>query len=253
MCLILLAWKVHPVYPCVVAANRDEFFARPTAAMRFWEDRPSVLAGRDLRAGGTWMALDTKGRFAALTNFREPEPQLAQAPSRGGLVSAFLYGERGAKDYWRSIDARAYNGFNLVCGDIDGELWHFSNRGAGEGYMLAPGIYGLSNHRLDTPWPKVAQGKSALGKALESLPDDAALFDLLRDESVYDGADLPRTGLDHSWERLLSAAFVRSADYGTCSSTVLVLDRHGRVTADERSFFRGSRETTRNRFRFTLG
>jgi len=251
MCLILIAWRVHPAYPCVVAANRDEFFARPSAAMRFWDD-PSLLAGRDLRAGGTWMGLGRNGRFAALTNFREPENQRPEAPSRGKLVSAFIAGDTSATEYWQSSRADTYNGFNLICGNLGEELWHFSNRGAEEGQRLAPGIYGLSNHLLDTPWPKVARGKSDLANSLQSLPADAALFGLLRDENIHDDAQLPRTGINLEWERLLSAAFVRSTNYGTCSSTVLMLDRHDVVTVDEQSFLANAEMTTRNRFRFKL-
>jgi len=220
--------------------------------MRFWDDRPSVLAGRDLRAGGTWMGLDRKGRFAALTNFREPQNQRPEAPSRGELVSAFLTGDMDARDYWLSSKSQAYNGFNLICGNLAEGLWHFSNRGTGTGQRLAPGIYGLSNHLLDTPWPKVARGKSDLENSLQSLPDDAPLFRLLRDENIHDDTKLPRTGVNLEWERLLSAAFVRSTNYGTCSSTVLMLDRHDIVTADEQSFLANAKLTTRNRFRFKL-
>lgn len=252
MCLILIAWRVHPLYPCVVAANRDEFFARPSAEMDFWNGQPSLLAGRDLRAGGTWMGLDRRGRFAALTNFREPELQRVDAPSRGGLVADFIAGDSAAQDYWQALEAQQYNGFNLICGNLREEIWHFSNRGDGRGQRLAPGIYGISNHLLDTPWPKVAQGKSGLAEALHSLPADSALFSLLRDDCVHDDSKLPRTGVNLQWERLLSAAFVRSADYGTLSSTVLMLDRHGIVAADEQSFAANGQPTTRNRFRFRL-
>jgi len=252
MCLILIAWQVHPAYPCVVAANRDEFFARPSAAMRYWDDRPQVLAGRDLRAGGTWMGLDRRGRLAALTNFREPENQRPDAPSRGELVSDFLTGDMDARDFWLASKPKAYNGFNLILGELNGELWHFSNRGTSAGQKLAPGIYGLSNHLLDTPWPKVARGKSELANSLQSLPDDSPLFHLLRDDGIHDDAKLPRTGVNWEWERLLSAAFVRSPNYGTCSSTVLMLDRHEVVTIDEQSFHQTGELTTRNRFRFKL-
>ena len=252
MCLILIAWRAHPAYPCVVAANRDEFFARPSAALGFWEDRPSFLAGRDLRAGGTWMGVDRSGRFAAVTNFREPQETRQNAPSRGKLVSDFIAGDLGPEAYWRSLDPQEYSGFNLICGDLGQELWHFSNRGDRRGQKLAPGIYGISNHLLDTPWPKVAQGKSDLSAALQSLPQDAALFALLRDEDIHEDNKLPRTGVDIHWERLLSAAFVRSTDYGTRSSTVLLLEQGGMVCADEQSFAAGARPTQRKRFRFRL-
>ncbi len=252
MCLILIAWRVHPDFPCVIAANRDEFFDRPSAPMAFWEDRPSLLAGRDLRAGGTWMGVTRTGRFAALTNFREAEAPLPQAPSRGALVSDFLNANCSPAEYWRSCDTQAYRGFNLICGDLGGELSHYSNRGGGEGQRLEAGIYGISNHLLDTPWPKVAQGKSELAQALLSLPADRKLFRLLRDDKIHDDADLPRTGVDLAWERLLSAAFVRSARYGTCSSTVLLLDGQGWLSADEQSFLAQGEASRRQRFRFRL-
>lgn len=254
MCLILIAWRVDPGYPCVVAANRDEFFSRPSATLAFWDDQPQVLAGRDLRAGGTWMGVHRNGRFAALTNYREPENHEPNAPSRGAIVSNFLKGQMEARDYWNDLldDKKAYNGFNLVCGQLDQELWYFSNRDDGEGRNLSPGIYGLSNHLLDTPWPKVARGKSDFAESLRSLPDDAPLFRLLRDGNIHDDSSLPRTGVNLEWERLLSAAFVRSPNYGTCSSTIVKLDSSSLVTVDEQSFTAGTQMAQRNRFRFSL-
>lgn len=256
MCLILLAWRAHPDYPAVVAANRDEFFDRPTAAAQFWKEQPAVLAGRDLKAGGTWMGITRTGRFAALTNFREPERQRPDAPSRGDLVARFLVSDRHPRDYWQALPepAEAYNGFNLICGNIGSELWHFSNRDAGEGKKLSPGIYGISNHLLDTPWPKVAHGKSALASSLGALPDETALFRLLGDESIHDDALLPRTGVNLQWERLLSAAFVRSPSYGTRSSTIILLDRLGHVSFDEQSYLAQAQAQAagRGRYRLTL-
>jgi len=256
VCLILLAWRSHPDYPLVVAANRDETFARPTAPARFWEQAPGILAGRDLSAGGTWMGVTRRGRFAALTNYREPRQHPADAPnlpSRGGLVSDFLAGSMKAEDYLAALlpVSKAYNGFNLVCGTIDQGLWHFSNRGA-QARRLEPGIYGLSNHLLDTPWPKVAQGKSELARALKALPADAPLFDLLRDERIHEDDKLPRTGVSLEWERTLSAAFVRAPNYGTRSSTVLLQDREGLISFDELSYLPGAATSGRNRFRFSL-
>lgn len=252
MCLILLAWRSHPDYPLVVAANRDEFFERPTAPAQFWADKPDILGGRDLSAGGTWMGITRDGRFAALTNFREPERQSADAPSRGRLVSDFLAGSMAAPDYLASLQptAAAYNGFNLICGTMTLGLWHFSNRSS-PAQALAPGIYGLSNHLLDTPWPKVAQGKSDLARALAALPAEASLLELLRDESIHADDRLPRTGVSLDWERILSAAFVRALNYGTRSSTVVLLDNAGTIAFDEQTYLSGAAPAGRTRFRFS--
>ena len=252
MCLILLAWQAHPDYPLVVAANRDEFFSRRTAAADFWDDAPIVLAGRDLAAGGTWLGITRTGRFAALTNFRDPSRNKAGAPSRGELVRRFLTGRQNAQNYLAELEAEAdrYNGFNLIFGDMNG-LWCFSNCGEGE-RQLTPGIYGLSNHLLDTPWPKVALGKSALSAALQALPEEAPLFALLRDDRMAPDEALPRTGVSLDWERLLSAAFVRSPEYGTRSATVLLADRSDRVRFIEQTYLVGARPGERPEFAFPV-
>lgn len=235
MCLILLAWRVHADYPLVVAANRDEFFARPTAPAARWAAAP-VIAGRDLQAGGTWLGAAAGRRFAALTNYRDPAALKPAAPSRGALVADFLGGRDGPAAYTERLAASAacFNGFNLLVGD-GAELAYLSNCGDGR-RILPPGIYGLSNHLLDTPWPKVARGKSALAEALGHLPDTGRLFDLLRDDSTAPDEGLPRTGVSMEWERLLSAAFVRSAAYGTRSSTVLLGEAAGAWRLTEISF-----------------
>jgi uncharacterized protein with NRDE domain len=244
MCLILVAWRSHPRYPLVVAANRDEFFARRTASADFWDDAPEVLAGRDLEGGGTWMGIARGGpdyRFAALTNFRDPARQRSDAPSRGALVADFLRGSSGIDDYLAALAPRAgdYNGFNLLLGDGARLVW-FSNV-AGQAAELAPGVYGVSNHLLDSPWPKVVAGKAALATAMDALPDQAPLFDLLRDDGVHPDAALPRTGVSLEWERLLSSAFVRAPGYGTRSSTVLSVDGAGRTDFTEQTWLEGGR------------
>lgn len=252
MCLILLAWQAHPDYPLVVAANRDEFFKRRTAAADFWPDVPGVLAGRDLEAGGTWLGVTRHGRFAALTNYRDLSINKTDAPSRGELVSRFLTGDSSPQAYLAELDSHRdrYNGFNLVFGDLEG-LWCFSNCGEGE-QALTPGIYGLSNHLLDSPWPKVVRGKSALGKALQALPDEAPLFALLRDERIAPDEKLPRTGLSLEWERLLSAAFIHSADYGTRSATVLLRDNGGKVRFAEQAFLASGEAGEKREFTFAI-
>jgi len=255
MCLILLAWKSYSGYPAVLAANRDEFFARPTAAADFWVGAPDLLAGRDISAGGSWMGVTTHGRFAAITNFREPGKNRPEASSRGKLVSDFLAGSMAAPDYLEALSegAGGYNGFNLICGNLTDELWFLSNRTEQrKSHRLAAGIYGLSNHLLDTPWPKVAQGKSNLANALTALPQDKPLFELLRDAYIHDDDRLPRTGLTLEWERILSAAFVVTPEYGTRSSTVLCLDKRRFLTFDEQTWLSGARPGERRRFRLRL-
>lgn len=248
MCLILLAWKVHPHYPLVVAANRDEFFARPTASADFWSDAPHVLAGRDLQGGGTWLGVTRAGRFAALTNYRDPQRVRTDAPSRGELVARFLRGSDTPKAFavWLETAASACNGFNLIYGDTK-ELHYFSNCGD-HPRRLEAGIYGLSNHLLDTPWPKVAKGKSSLAHAVQALPDDAPLIAMLRDDTPAADEELPRTGVSLEWERLLSAAFVRSPAYGTRSSTVVVMAADGLLRFDEIGFDAAVHDVSRRKF-----
>ncbi|NWG31317.1 MAG: NRDE family protein [Rhodocyclaceae bacterium] len=249
MCLILVAWHAHHEYPLVVAANRDEFHARATAPAAFWEDHPEVLAGRDLAAGGTWLGITRNGRFAALTNFRDPASHRPYAPSRGRLVADFLCGEADIDAYLDVIEPERYNGFNLLLGD-GRRLVAFSNV-SNERHLLAPGLYGLSNALLDTPWPKVGQAKTALEAALAHLPDEHRLWALLRDDRTHPDETLPATGVPLEWERLLSAAFIRGADYGTRSSTVLTVSAGGIVSFDEQSWLPGGVPGERRRYRFS--
>lgn len=250
MCLILLAWQAHPEFPLVVAANRDEFFARPTAPAGFWKEAPTLLAGRDLKAGGTWMGYTRHGRFAALTNYRDPGQMRPDAESRGGLVTDFLAGKEPPEAYLERIAgiSSRYNGFNLLVGDPRALAW-YSNVGGGR-RILEPGLYGVSNHLLDTPWPKLTSAKSALAEALVALPEERALFDLLRDDGIHPDELLPRTGVSLEWERILSSAFVRAPGYGTRSSTVLLVDRQGRASYDEQTWMEGGVPGNRVQFRF---
>lgn len=238
MCLILFAANSHPDYRLALAANRDEFYSRPAAPAAFWDDAPQLLAGRDLQAGGAWLGITTSGRFAAITNYREPGLFRQEAPSRGELVSGFLLGDMSPADYLSRLktEGSLYNGFSLIFGDSD-QLLYFSNRG-----NLPPaipsGIHGLSNHLLDTPWPKVSRGREALNEILKSPapPDPEALLTLLADRAVPADNLLPDTGVGIEWERLLSTLFIKTADYGTRSSTILLIDRENRVTFLERNF-----------------
>jgi uncharacterized protein with NRDE domain len=252
MCLVLIALDSHPDYSLIVAANRDEFYDRPTAPAEFWADAPSVLAGRDLKAGGTWLGVDQRGRLAAVTNYRQGERESPAPRSRGRLVSDFLTGNTGALEYIERVqsDADLYNGFNLIASDAGG-LFYYSNRG-GRVRTLAPGVYGLSNHLLDTPWPKVASAKSVFGTLLSGKSSELTerLFTLLSDRSQAADDLLPSTGVSHDWERLLSSAFIATEQYGTRSSTVLLVGRNGSILFIERSF--GPRGAPGNEARFEL-
>lgn len=239
MCLILLAHQVHPDYPLAVCANRDEFYARPTAAADFWTDAPHILAGRDLQAGGTWLGVTRGGRFAAVTNYRDPGAPEGRC-SRGELTRAFLAGEASPEAFLQALEPEAYGGFNLFLGNREG-LYYYSNRQRTI-RSLAPGIYGLSNHLLETPWPKLVAAKERFATALGQLPDPEPQFTLLADERRWPDERLPDTGVPLEWERILSAVFVRSPGYGTRASTVLTVARDGAVRLQERSFDAAGRQ-----------
>ena len=229
-------------YPLVVAANRDEFFARPSAPAGFWDETPGLFAGRDLQAGGTWLGLTRGQRFSALTNFREGGKQRADAPSRGALVADFLAGESDPESYLEALSRHGadYNGFNLFVGDSK-RLGYYSNRDSpmqSNPHWLSPGVYGLSNHLLDTPWPKLSMAKTAFAEALAQLPNSAPFFELLADREIVPDTHLPETGVPLEWERILSAVFVSSPDYGTRASTLLTMHRTGRMSMIERCFDR---------------
>lgn len=235
MCLVLFAAPAHSRLSLVLAANRDEFHARPAAAAAWVE--PGLLAGRDLEAGGTWLALRQDGCFAVVTNVREPGRVRSGAPSRGTLPFRVVRDGRPLAATLAGLggDLEACNGCNLVAGSST-ELWYGSNRGPGP-LPLPAGVHGLSNHLLDTPWPKVVRGKARLAEWLAGDGEDPEpLFALLGDRTLAADADLPRTGVPLDWERRLSAAFIVSPDYGTRCSTVLMLGRDGQARFIERSF-----------------
>lgn len=237
MCFLVLAYKQHPRYRLVLATNRDEFYARPTAPAAYWTDAPSVLAGRDLQGGGTWMGVTRAGRFAALTNYREPGVTIPDAPTRGALVADYLTGAHNPRTYLEDARQRAdrYHGFNLLVGDTEG-LYYFGNR-ASEIRMLDPGFYGLSNHLLDTPWPKITRGKAALAAALDAdTLDSERLFQFLVDGRSAPDEDLPDTGVGLTWERVLSSIFIESPTYGTRVSTIVLVDQGGHATFIERTY-----------------
>ncbi len=233
MCLILLAWRVHPNFPCVVAANRDEYFERPTASADWWSGQEGILAGRDLQAGGPWLGVTRSGRFAALTNFRDPAVYRMDAPSRGTLVTDFLTANWPTAEGLEEVARRGAqcNPFNLICSD--GQTLGVYESTIQRARTLEPGVYALSNHLLDTPWPKVRQAKSQLRAALDELPQAAAMLDLLRDDEAAADGELPRTGVSLELERMLSSAFVRGESYGTRCSTIFTIAVDGTASFAE--------------------
>jgi uncharacterized protein with NRDE domain len=240
MCLLLVAWKADERFPLVLAANRDEFYARATAPAAWWDQSPQLLAGRDLQAGGTWLGLTRSGRLAALTNYREAAPARAEARSRGDLVRRFLVSDTPPERFAEqlALEGAEYNGFSLVFGDLGRGLYFYSNRASSPPEPLAAGVHGLSNHLLDTPWPKVVRGRDGLRAQLgrDAGPDPEALFTLLADRSAPEDAGLPDTGVGLQIERVLAPLFVQTPMYGTRCSTVLLVDRQGGARFMERGF-----------------
>jgi uncharacterized protein with NRDE domain len=238
MCLILFAYKVVPGYPLIVAANRDEWFSRPAVAAAFWSDYPQILAGRDLQAGGTWLGVSTKGRFAALTNFRNPNDRRLDAPSRGALVRSFLVGNMSARAFVDDLadQAAPYNGFSMLAGDAAG-LFCYSNRG-GDPIEVQPGVHGLSNHLLDTPWPKVVKGCAGLEKLLPRTYRSEDYLDLMDDSVPPEEQLVPQSEPGQDWERSLSSMRIMKGEYGTRCSTALRLCEDGESTLAERTYHR---------------
>ncbi|WP_211466549.1 NRDE family protein [Collimonas silvisoli] len=237
MCLIVFAWQVVPGSPLIAAANRDEFYVRPTAPASWWEDQPDIYAGRDLQDGGTWLGITRGGRFAAITNVRAPAERRADAPTRGTLVSDFLGSKKTAAEYIAEIagDAAKYNGFNLLVGDGQQLIW-YSNKSddARNGQPLSPGIYGLSNAALDVCWPKVVRTKAQFASLLCQGAPDACFFDMLSDTTRAGDCRLPSTGVGIERERVLSAVFIESPDYGTRASTLVRIKANGSAMLHER-------------------
>jgi uncharacterized protein with NRDE domain len=252
MCLILIAHGVHADYPLVIAANRDEYYQRPTARAAFWQDHPHILAGRDLECMGTWLGVTRGGRFAALTNFRDPRERKTEAPSRGQLVSDFLASDQEPRAYLEeaAIEAPRYNGFNLLAGDIGGVFYLSSRTGAVQ--QLSPGIHGLSNHLLDTPWPKVERGKQRLQAALEGEFDAGTFLDLLHDREPAPASELPDTGIGLEMERVLSPLLIVSPQYGTRASTAVLFGEDGSVSFAERTILPGGNAGATVSLRFSL-
>jgi uncharacterized protein with NRDE domain len=245
MCLLVLAWRAHPRYRLVVAANRDEFHARAAAPLARWPPPAEILAGRDLRSQGTWLGIDRRRRFGVVTNYRELQPPLPAAPSRGDLIPAYLGAAGGqppasAAQFFAALEGRAssYSGFNLLLTDSD-SLWYGSNRSTPFSRSLPPGVYGLANESLDTPWPKLERVRAGFQAWLRTGAADgvAQLFTLLADRAPAEDRQLAPTGpLPREWARALSAPFVLHPEYGTRCSTVLLLEGEGRLHIAERRF-----------------
>jgi uncharacterized protein with NRDE domain len=235
MCLIVLAWRARAAFPLVVAANRDEWRERPAEAAHWWPEHPGLLAGRDLQAGGTWMGITRSGRFAAVTNFRDPSDKRSTARSRGGLVTEFLLGSETPLHFLGNLAPRSreYNGFNLILGDGAG-LFYYGSR-EGKARPIEPGVHGLSNHLLDEPWPKVVHGRARMAAALAASDPAPALFEMLSDTTASGDDELPATGVGIEWERRLSPALIAGRDYGTRASTIVTVSSSGEVSFEERT------------------
>ena len=237
MCLILFSYRLHPDYRLILAANRDEFYDRPTASLDYWSDHPDVLAGRDLKGNGTWLGVTRSGRLAAVTNYREPVSHRENAPSRGKLIRDFLIGNSSPERYLKTVSriSNAYNGFNLIAGDLSG-LYYYSNR-ASHVRQLQPGLYGISNNLMDTAWPKIQRGKALLQGQLSGREkiDIKKIWKILVDRWLPADKALPDTGVGLEWERILAPLFIHSSDYGTRSSSIVLMEYSGQITFMERT------------------
>lgn len=262
MCLAVFAWQSHPEFPLVVVANRDEFYARSTRAAAWWGQNVSLLGGRDEEAGGAWFGINRRGRFSLLTNVRSPTERNPHAPSRGAVVLASLQSHEPIGEWLRDLTPRAqvFNGFNLVVGDpLDqgrqpAELHYFSNRLTAETTLLRPGVYGLSNAFLDSPWPKVTRTVSRFATMIAQRVSIDALLSMMADRSLALDRELPSTGVPLEWERALSAVLIRANGYGTRSTTVLTVRADGVANFVERTFDPASPDQHTDRaFEFTIG
>lgn len=237
MCLILFSYKNHSKYPLVIAANRDEFYDRPTSPATYWAENDDLFAGRDKTAGGTWMGITKSGKISMLTNYRDPLNIRHNAPSRGHLVSDYLINDDDPGSYLRSVEANGsgYNGFNLICGTKE-ELQYYGNYQQGVHHVTS-GIHGLSNALLNTSWPKVEKGKTQLQEVIkhENINPES-LFELLYDDLPAPNDQLPETGVGLEMEKMLSPMFIKSANYGSRCSTVVLVDRDGNVQFLERTY-----------------
>ena len=241
MCLLFFSYKSAPGYKLVLAANRDEFQQRPTEPLNYIDQNRHILAGLDLQGGGTWLGINKEGKIAALTNYREGKKQLGNAPSRGEILCSYLDSKLSAEDFLCQLGEKApqYNGFNLLLGEGD-DLFYFTNKKKNYA-LLEPGFYGLSNHFLDTAWPKVVRGKELLHAVMVDTDrvEPEKIFAQLRDNRHPPDGLLPDTGIGFDWERLLGTIFIESPGYGTRSSAVVTVGDNGEITFTETTYHLG--------------
>ncbi len=251
MCLITFAYKTNPKYKLILGANRDEFYTRPTAVAHWWKDHPNILGGRDLQEKGTWMAIHRNGCFALVTNYRDIKDIKPDAQSRGNLPVNFLLSTKSPTDYSEKVykEGFTYNGFNLIT--LDEEIAHVSNYDT-QVNLLNPGVYGLSNALLDTPWPKVIRANHSLNTLIQQRFELTHLIELMQDTNTADDQHLPETGLDYDREKALSAMCIRTPDYGTCCSTAITIDYEGNVEFLEKSYPVGNRSEGTVHFKFKI-
>ena len=254
MCLTVFAHNCHLEYQLILGANRDEFRNRPADPAGFWSDAPHMLAGRDRQAGGTWMGVTIGGKIAAITNYRDPRQQVVDPPSRGKLVSDYLLNENLTSEEYQAAlnrDGQQYDGFNLLYGTLD-KLYYFTNRGGSSG-VVTPGIHGLSNHLLDTYWAKVTVAKSRLEAIVQhDTIEPERIFAALSDSVPFANNLLPDTGVGLERERLLSPLFIENEEYGTRSSTVILVSRSGQVSFTERVFDYSAKSSSTQIFNFMI-
>lgn len=236
MCLILFAIDEHPEFDLVIAANRDEFYNRPTLQAHVWEKPAWMIGGKDIQGGGSWLGISPNRKLAMLTNFRDPSSIDPNAPSRGALITNYFTHDEGPENYLKKIAVNGsdYNGFNLLCENESG-MFYYSNYGK-HVQKVNPGVHGLSNALLDDPWPKVEKGKAGLHRWIHSAGDPSALFDLLYDSEQASDESLPSTGVSLDLERSLSSMFIKTPTYGSRTSTVILRDRKGNVRFMERTY-----------------
>jgi uncharacterized protein with NRDE domain len=253
MCLIVFANNILEDYKLIFAANRDEFYNRPSEQAEFWNEYPDLLAGKDLQAGGTWMGITKQGKFAAITNFRDLKSHRTDAPSRGNLTIDFLVNNISALDYYNSLKEtlNQFNGFNLIFGTVD-DLFYLSNKIEGL-KKLESGLHGISNAILDTPWPKVEKSKRQLQNLIEQKNIHPwEILNLLDDTSLAKDEELPDTGVGIELERMLSPIFIKSKEYGTRSSTIVTVDKNNNVRFVEKAYFANSGRFSNRDYNFII-
>lgn len=251
MCLIVFAYKMQPGVPLVFAGNRDEFYKRPTEKAHIWSTTPAVIAGKDIKAGGTWLGLSSDGRVAAITNYRDMNQIKPNAPSRGHIVKDALTSPHSTEQYLEQLKrvAEEYNGFNLITGNRE-KLFYFNNQTM-QVKELKPGIYSLSNAFLNTPWPKSEWAKEHFKQILDSGEQEPdRFFSMLKNSDTYPLEKLPETGLSNEMEKAVSAVFIKTEGYGSRSSTVIKLTQNDSFYFEERTY-KASSKKVKSKEKFT--